>query len=739
MAMEAAKFGTFDWNMITGEVYWSPTLESMMGFAPGGFEGTLEAFDRLVHQEDKARVRQAVQHSATTGAGYEVEFRMMRADGEIRWVQARGKAILDDMGKPVRMTGVDIDITERKATEERLKDAEKQYADFYDHAPDFLFSIDASNGQILECNRTACEALGYSKSELIGCEIFKLYHADSQEHARHNFGEFLANGFLHNVELQLCRKDGGVIDVSLSASAIRDGHNRVVRSRSICRDITGLKQAQRALQNKEREAQARAEELQAILDAVPAMTFIAHDPRCERMTSSRSAYDLLRLKAGANSSVSAPAGERPTHFQVMKDGRVLDSDELPVQTAARTGQAVRDAELRIAFNDGTGRDIFGHAMPLLDEQGGTRGAVGAFVDITERKKVEEELRKSEARLRRFVDANLIGIFSSTMERNFSQANDIFLQMLGYSRKEFEAESINWRSITPPEFLAQGEEAMEALKRSGSFAPFEKEYFRKDGSRIPILIGAATISDSPLEWMCFVLDLTERRRVEELKRREQVQQQLLEHEILAREEERRGLARELHDESGQMMASLLAGLRVIEHAKSLKEAKTQSQTLRKIAASAMDELGRLSRGLHPLALDDLGLRASLRAYVGEYCKLHQIKVKLRIAWLHKGRLANSVEAGLYRIVQEALTNISKHSKAKNAQIDLKVGKEIVQLTISDDGSGFDANRVIKGSGQHFGLQGMRERAAMMGGEFKIDTRIGGGTIKTFRIPASFAKP
>ncbi len=416
---------------------------------------------------------------------------------------------------------------------------------------------------------------------------------------------------------------------------------------------------------------------------------------------------------------------------------MLESDQLPVQTAARTGKAVRDAELRIAFNDGSWRDIFGHAMPLVDERGNARGAVGAFVDITERKKVEEELRKSEARLRRFVDANLIGIFSSTADRSFIQANDVFLNMLGYSREEFEGTNLDWRSITPPEYLSRGEAAVEALKSTGMFAPFEKEYIRKDGSRVPILIGAAAISTTPLEWMCFVLDLTERRRVEELKTREQIQQQLLEHEILAREEERRRLARELHDESGQMMASLLAGLRVIEDAKSLQAAKRQSQTLRKIAASAMDELGRLSRGLHPLALDDLGLKAALKAYVGDYFKLHNIKGKLRIEWLPEGRLTQSMEAGLYRIVQEALTNIAKHSGAKHAEIRLRVSTKTVQLKIADDGKGFDAKREYTGSGQRFGLQGMRERTLMMGGEFKIDSRPGGGTIKMFHIPAVFS--
>jgi PAS domain S-box-containing protein len=610
MAMDAAKIGTFEWNMLTGQVYWSPNLESMVGLQPGGFKGNFAAFERMVYPEDREKVQHAIRSSLESRDDYEVEIRMIRPDGSLRWAQAKRRIFFDRVGKPSRMIGIAIDIAERKKAEDEL-----------------------------------------------------------------------------------------------------------VRSRA--------------------DARAQAEDLAAILDAVPAMTFIAHDPACQTMTSSRAAHEILRVPYGSNTSKSAPAGEQPSHFQVLKDGRELSPDELPVQRAALTGQAVRDAELRIAFDDGTWRDIYGHAVPLTNEQGRVRGAVGAFVDITARKKAEEELKKSEARLRRFVDANLIGIFNSTPEHSFVQANDIFLNMLGYTREEFYSRNFDWRKITPPEYLARGEQAVEELKAAGTFAPFEKEYIRKDGTRIPILIGAAVMSQSPLEWMCFVLDLTERKRIDELRTRERIHQELLENEILAREEERRRIARELHDESGQMMASLLAGLRVIDDAKSLKEAKSQAQNLRKIASSAISELGRLSHGLHPLALDDHGLQIALKYYAKEYEKAHKIKVKLKISGLASKRLSRNTEAGLYRIAQEALTNISKHAKARTAEISLNVKDDLLDLKIADDGCGFDAESVMTNpSGQHLGLQGMRERASMLGGTLSVQSRRGGGTIKTLRIPATF---
>jgi len=616
---------------------------------------------------------------------------------------------------------------------------EQAYKDFYDRAPDLLFTLDARNGRILECNQTACDALGYRKGEIVGRDIFQIYAPESRERARRTFQSFLRTGYVHDVELAFCRRDGRRIDISLSATAVRQG-TEIVRSRSICRVITELRETEKSLQRSEAEAKARAQELEAILDAVPAMTFIAHDPACKAMTSSRTAYELLRLPHGANSSKSAPRGQRPMHFQVLRDGKALSTDDLPVQQAAATGLPVRDAELRIAFKDGTCRDIYGHAVPLLNEHGHVRGAVGAFVDITERKKAEQELRKSEARLRRFFDANLVGIFSSNLKRNFIQANDVFLNMLGYTREEFLAGKLNWKSITPPEMHARGDQAIEELKATGKFAPFEKEYIRKDGSRVPILIGAATITQTPLEWMCFVLDLSERKRIEELKTAETVRKALLEREILAREEERRQLARELHDESGQMLASLLAGLNTIQNAKHLNEAKSRAERLKRITSLAMDELGRISRGLHPLALDDLGLKFALKSFIDEYRQTHGTNVELKIVGLGSRRLAKNIEAGVYRIAQEAFTNIAKYARATTAEISLSVRAGVLELRIADNGRGFRADNILlTTAGKHLGLQGMRERASMLGGDFAIVSQRGKGTVKTLRIPAAFAEP
>jgi signal transduction histidine kinase len=210
---------------------------------------------------------------------------------------------------------------------------------------------------------------------------------------------------------------------------------------------------------------------------------------------------------------------------------------------------------------------------------------------------------------------------------------------------------------------------------------------------------------------------------------------------AQEEERRRIARELHDETGQSLTSLLVRLRLIEDTRTFKKAKTQVNQLRHITVQILDNLRRLARGLHPSILDDLGLAVALTRYATDYAQSHGITVNVHTECLDSSRLTSSVETALYRIMQEALTNIARHAAAKTVRISLTRQPLGVHMIVEDDGCGFDVETMLRTStiSGHLGLFGMCERAMFLGGSVTIDSKRGKGTTISVQIPLEDCVP
>jgi PAS domain S-box-containing protein len=175
-------------------------------------------------------------------------------------------------------------------------------------------------------------------------------------------------------------------------------------------------------------------------------------------------------------------------------------------------------EYRTIWPDGSMHWLLSRGRGIHDPHGKPIHLIGASMDITEMKQAEEALRESEARFRRFVDSNIIGIALVDLEGNIREANDALLKLLGYTREDLAAGRMQWTTITPLQYRAQDAQAIEELQTSGVVQPFEKEYVAKDGKRVPVLTGGTRLrqaGSSPLA-ITFVLDLTARKEVERQK-------------------------------------------------------------------------------------------------------------------------------------------------------------------------------------------------------------------------------
>jgi two-component system sensor histidine kinase UhpB len=203
---------------------------------------------------------------------------------------------------------------------------------------------------------------------------------------------------------------------------------------------------------------------------------------------------------------------------------------------------------------------------------------------------------------------------------------------------------------------------------------------------------------------------------------------------AQEQERKRIARELHDETSQVLTSLLISLALVEEAVATEEARQRVADTRALAHQTLRAVRNLSIDLRPSALDDLGLLPALRWYIKEYQQKCGIEVEFSATGL-KERLPAEMETALYRIIQEALTNTAKHAHATKARVKVCGEEGAVHASIRDDGQGFDAQSVLRTPWQDrgLGLAGMQERAMLLDGSITIESQPGSGTTIEVTIP------
>lgn len=271
-------------------------------------------------------------------------------------------------------------------------------------------------------------------------------------------------------------------------------------------------------------------------------------------------------------------------------------------------------------------------------------------------------------------------------------------------------------------------AFDAMRDSGGRenARADLTFRAGDGVAVPVAVSFAPLhadgGDEVIGVVGVVRDITERRLAEAQRAR------LVGQVMTAQEEERRRIARELHDEIGQSLTALLVGLRTIEGAKTVAQSVTLARGLRATTAQTLIDVGRLWRGLHPGVLDDLGLAAALIHHVQEFAQVRGIAVDLQTTGLEADGLSPILQATVYRVVQEALTNVAQHARARNASVRVWREAGTVEVWVQDDGDGLGS-----GNAGRLGLRGMKERAVLLGGTIEVKSRARKGTTLTAHFP------
>ncbi len=227
---------------------------------------------------------------------------------------------------------------------------------------------------------------------------------------------------------------------------------------------------------------------------------------------------------------------------------------------------------------------------------------------------------------------------------------------------------------------------------------------------------------------------------QLREKEAERSRLLGRVLTAQEEERRRISLELHDEAGQALTSLMLGLSRIERLLPDAASKAEAVELRGLTEGTLELMRSLARDLRPNTLDILGLESALRRFVGDYGRRHGIETDFHATGLDGERMGSDVETALYRIAQEALTNVSRHAAAASVSVLLERRGDHMVMVIEDDGVGFqiDQDRAGAGVPERLGLLGMAERASLVGASLTVESRPGSGTAIFVEVPTGERK-
>lgn len=356
---------------------------------------------------------------------------------------------------------------------------------------------------------------------------------------------------------------------------------------------------------------------------------------------------------------------------------------------------------------------------------------GIFEDVTERKQAEEALRESEERFRTIFEQAPLGISEGEIATaRFVSANQRYVDILGHTIDELR--TLTFKDYTHPEDLQKDLVEFQKLA-TGEIRTYamKKRYIRKDGAIIWVNLtvsGLAQPGEKPLHCMAVIEDITERKQAEEqLERSAHLLQVLSRRLFQVQEDEKRHLARELHDEMGQALTAAKINL---QSARSLDDPANLARRLDDsigILDGLLQQTRRLSLDLRPPLLDDLGLVPALRSYLDEQAQRAGFRA-IFFADPRLERVSPEIETACFRVAQQALTNAVRHAQARTVNVELHLAPHALYLIVRDDGAGFDVEAAEERArrGGSFGLSGMRERLSLVGGELDCKSTPGWGT-------------
>lgn len=597
--------------------YVSDGVLSLTGHTPEDYVSGRINFANVIHPEDRPCVAEAVDEQIRSGQPFQLEYRIITAGGEEKWVWERGNAVYSEDGALLALEGFVTDISQRKAAEEKIRLSEARLAEAQRIARlgnwdwDIVSNTLAWSDEIYRIFGLQPREFGATYEEFLNS-----VHPDDRAHVQRAVDEALERGTPYSIDHRILLPDGGQRIVHEQAEVTFDGSGRALRMMGTVQDITERKQMELALAESNEALEKRVEERTARLRE--------SEERFRQLAENINEVFWMTTPDGGEVLYISPAYEQTWgrgRDQVYDNPRawleaVHPGDRSRVENAffneIATGRF--DEEFRIVRPDGSVRWVRDRAFAVRNEAGEIYRVAGIAEDVTAQKEASEALNQSREQLR----------------------------------------------------------------------------------------------------------------------------QLALHQEADRESLRTRIAREIHDELGQALMALNLDLHWLLRRYESGEPLARDQVDKKLremmemVSQTARAVQKISSELRPIILDDLGLEAALVWYVEQFQQKTGMQAEKAIS-LGEDRFADELATTLYRVLQEALTNISRHARATRFSVEVTQQGEHIRMLISDNGVGIDEDRLRKNDS--FGLIGMRERVLALQGHLDIRSEPGRGTVVSITLPTA----
>lgn len=639
--------------------------------------------------------------------------------------------IFSESGKILGTVHLMKNINGYKKAEKALQKSNQYYRDLVEVTSDFIWEVN-KNGVYTYVSPKIYDILGYQPEEVLGKTPFDLMPPEEAQRISRVFKEYASQrkqlDSLQNINRH---KDGDLFILETSGVPVYNNKGGFKGYRGMDRDITKRKQAEEALARLKDQLEIRVKERTTELAESEEKYRSVVDNTDELIVVFQEKIRFVNKRGLEITGYS----EKELFSRPFTDFiHPADRDMLAEYSQRRAnGEAVPNScEFRIIHKDWSTKWLMLHAM--LIQWHGKPATLGMMYDITERKLVEEALKASEEKYRSVVE-NASEAIAVTQDRKVKYFNPRLLEMTGYSAEDIKSKP--FLDFVHPEDRKWVEEIY--LKRiAGEEAPkiYEFRLVTNDGSTRWIRMNAnlVTWEGRPATLNIFS-DINDEKNLRD---------QLTEYAYritMAQEEERKRVGYELHDDTAQYLSILKMQLGALSQSESIQDLKVKEklQFLEKDADRAFNDVRRYSHELRPIVLEHQGLAAALEQMVEDYNKLGQLHISMNISG-EEPDLPEVVKLGFFRIAQEALNNIRKHAKATQINIILNCWEDQLEMSVSDDGIGFD----IRGASVracdkgNLGLMSMRERAELIGASLNIESKSGQGTTVRAEIPLKYSQ-